>query len=364
MNRQIARQSARTEHRQEETVRSLSELARSVGGQLLGDDHLSIRGVNTLADARPGDLSFYGSQRYQRDFELTQASAVLVGEDIPERPDLALVRVKNPNLAFARISQLFHPLPYFAPGVSERAVVHPSAHVHPDATVMPNATVQASARIGARTVLYPGAYVGENAQVGEDCVLYPNAVVMGSCQVGRRCILHAGSVVGADGFGFALDLEKPEHVKIPQAGIARLEDDVELGANSCVDRATAGETVVGKGAKVDNLVQIAHNVQIGPMALLCAQVGVAGSSVIGQGVVLAGQAGVVDHVRVGHMAKVGAQGGVIGNIEDGATVAGHPAISNSVWKRAVVSLAKLPDLFKQVKALALRVELLEQGKKQ
>jgi UDP-3-O-[3-hydroxymyristoyl] glucosamine N-acyltransferase len=333
-----------------------------VGGELLGDAGLLIHGLNGLAEACPGDVSFYGSPRYRRQYEATRASAVLVGPEVPAREGVALVRVPNPHLAFARLSRLFHPVRRPLAGVSPGAHVHPEARVHPEATVMAGATVERGASVGARTVLYPGVFVGEGASLGEDCLLYPNVTVREGCLVGSRVILHASCVVGADGFGFAFDMEGaqgPEHFKIPQAGIVRIEDDVEVGACSCIDRATLGETVVGRGTKIDNLVQLAHNVKVGPLSILCAQVGIAGSTEVGTGVVLAGQVGVVGHLRIGDMAKVGSQSGVAHDVEDGQTVSGSPAVAHREWLRQSAALGQLGDLLKEVRALRRRVETLE-----
>ncbi len=311
--------------------RPLAELAALVGGRVEGDPSVAISGVSGLEEAQPGQLSFYGNTRYKEALAKTRASAVLVGQDVPVRTGVAWVRVVNPHLAFARISNVYHPATAYAPGIAPQAYVHAEASVHPTATVMPFATVDKGAQVGARSVLYPSAYVGEFASVGDDCVLYSAVTVAARCKVGNRVILHSSCVVGADGFGFAFDFEKPEHVKIPQAGTVRVEDDVELGACACVDRATTGETVIGKGSKIDNLVQIAHNVTVGPYSIVCAQVGISGSAEIGTGVVLAGQVGVVGHIRVGDMAKIGAQSGVAQNVPDGAMMSGYPAMPHATW---------------------------------
>ncbi len=342
--------------------RRLGELAAHVGGELLGDPGLLIHGLNGLEEAGPGDVSFYGNPRYRRQFEATRASAVLVGSDAPPRDGVALVRVSNPHLAYAKLLSLFHPVSRPAPGVRPGAWVHPEATVHPEASVLSGATVERGAQVGARTVLYPGAYVGEHARVGEDCVLYPNVTVRERCVIGARVILHASCVVGADGFGFAFNpegAEGPEHFKIPQVGIVRLEDDVEVGACTCIDRATVGETVVGRGSKLDNLVQLAHNVKVGAMSLICAQAGVSGSAELGVGVVLAGQVGVVGHIRVGDLAKVGAQSGVAHDVEDGQVVSGSPAVPHREWLRASAAAGQVADLLKEVRALRRRVEVLE-----
>ena len=352
-----------------EEGRPLSELAAAVGGEILGTAHvaagdaggLRIRGVNGLEEAGPGELSFYGSAKYRKQAGATRASAVLVGAsmDLPEREDVVFVRVANPHLAFAKLSAVFHPRKLYRPGISPRANVHPEAQIHEGATVMAGATVEAGAEISKGAVLHPGVYVGERARVGEGSLLYPNVVVREDCVVGARCILHANCVIGADGFGFALDMEVPEHFKVPQAGIVRVEDDVEIGACTCVDRATIGETVIGRGTKIDNLVQVAHNVRVGPLSIVCAQAGISGSAEVGMGVILAGQVGVVGHIRVGDMARVGAQSGVAHDVPDGATVSGSPAFDHREWLKASAAYGKMSGVLRELQRLRRRVDQLE-----
>lgn len=339
--------------------KALSELAAHVGGTIDGDGSVLISGLAPLSEAGAGHLSFFSNRRYKREFETTKASAVLVTEGTHRHDGTTLVKVKNPQLAFARLSQLFHQRRVHLAGVHPAATVHPEATVHESATLMPGTVVDRGASVGARTVLYPGVYVGEGARIGEACVLHANVAVYERCIVGDRCTLHANSVVGADGFGFALDPDALEHVKIPQAGIARLEDDVELGACSCVDRATMGETVVGRGTKVDNLVQIAHNVKVGPLSILCAQAGISGSTQLGAGVVLGGQVGIAGHLEIGDRVMIAAQAGVGHDVEDGAVLGGSPAYDAGTWKRASVVTQQLPDLLKEVRTLKKRIEALE-----
>jgi UDP-3-O-[3-hydroxymyristoyl] glucosamine N-acyltransferase len=224
---------------------------------------------------------------------------------------------------------------------------------------MAGAVVERLASVGPRSVLFPGVYLGEGSAIGEDCLLYPNAVVREGCLLGSRVTLHSSCVIGADGFGFAFDPEKPEHFKVPQSGRVRIEDDVEIGACSCVDRATTGETVISQGAKIDNLVQIAHNVRVGPLSIVCAQAGVSGSAELGTGVVLAGQVGVVGHIKVGDLAKVGAQSGVAHEVPAQAVISGSPAMSHQAWRKNVVAFEKLSELVKEVRQLRRKVEALE-----
>jgi UDP-3-O-[3-hydroxymyristoyl] glucosamine N-acyltransferase len=344
--------------------RPLAELVAHVGGTLHGDGSLLIHGVEGLAEAGPRDLSFYASHRYREALAATRAAAVLVplGQR-PSRTDLALVQVPNPHLAYARISALFHPAARPPPGVSPKASVHPSARVHPEACVMAFATVDAGAEVGPRAVLYPGVYVGAGARIGADSVLYPSVTVREACLVGQRVVLHASAVVGADGFGFAFDAEAGAHVKVPQAGIVRIEDDVEVGAASCIDRATTGETVIGRGTKIDNLVQVAHNVRVGPLCLICAQAGISGSAELGTGAVLAGQVGVVGHLKIGDGARVVAQSGVVHDVPPGATIGGSPAVDMRAWLRQSAALPKVAELIREVRALRLRLEALEKESK-
>jgi UDP-3-O-[3-hydroxymyristoyl] glucosamine N-acyltransferase len=340
-------------------ARRLSELAAWVGGDVTGDPSLQITGVNGLAEAGPTELSFYAGGKYKRELEATEAGAVLIGPDAEREGEVNYVRVANPHLAFAKVSLLFNPRPSFIPGIHPGAQVHPDSSVHPEATVMSGSTIERGASIGARTVLFPGVYVGESAAVGDECILYPNVTVRERCLVGARVILHPSCVIGADGFGFAFDPSLPAHVKIPQVGIVRIEDDVEIGACSCIDRATFGETVVGRGTKIDNLVQIAHNVKIGQLAILCGQVGISGSTEVGSGAVLAGQVGVVGHIRIGEMAKVGAQAGVARDVAGGATVTGYPAIDHRTWLKSSIAFEHLSELTRELRELRRKVQILE-----
>ncbi|HTP52620.1 MAG TPA: UDP-3-O-(3-hydroxymyristoyl)glucosamine N-acyltransferase [Anaeromyxobacteraceae bacterium] len=346
---------------------TLEDLAGRVGGRVEGDGSVLIERVRPLEDAGPGDVTFFANRKYRAELEATRASAVIVAEEEAVPGGRALLRARDPYLAFAKISTLFHPPRESVPEIAPGAVVHESARVHPSAQVMPLAYVGPGARVGARTILYPGVVLDEEARVGDDCVLYPNVVVRERCTVGDRCILQPGVVVGGDGFGFAFDMEGeggsgPRHYKVPQAGIAVVEDDVEIGANSCVDRATLGQTVVRRGAKVDNLVQVGHNVEVGPLSLLAAGTGIGGSTRLGMGVICGGQVGLVGHLQIGDGVRFGAQSGVTNDVAAGETYSGYPAVPHAQWRREVVALHKLPELLKQVKELEKQVKRLEEGK--
>jgi UDP-3-O-[3-hydroxymyristoyl] glucosamine N-acyltransferase len=349
-----------------ETQLSLEDLARRIGGEVLGDSARPIRGVASLASAGPGELAFYANKRYRRDLLATRAAAVIVSADDADQVPRTASRLiaPQPYAAFARASALFHRELSLPPGIKAGALVDPTAQVHASAAVSPGAYVGAGAKIGARSTLHAGATVLDGAVLGEDCVLWPGAVVRERCILGSRVVLQPNAVVGSDGFGFAFDLEGdgrgPMHRKVPQAGIVRIEDDVELGACTCVDRATLGETVIGRGTKIDNLVQVAHNVRVGPLSLLVAQCGISGSTELGQGVILAGQVGVVGHLRIGDGARVGAQSGVSRDLADGETVSGSPAIAHQDWLRLSAALPRMADLLREVRRLSRRVEELEE----
>jgi UDP-3-O-[3-hydroxymyristoyl] glucosamine N-acyltransferase len=337
----------------------VGDLASHVGGEVVGNAALPISGVSGLSEAKSSELSFFANPRYRKQLKSTQAGAVLVPSQLTELgPGPVWIRVSNPHLAFAKICALFYPRPQRKPGVDARASVHEAARVHPTASVLAGACIEAGAQVGARTLVYPGAYIGERSIVGDDCILYPNCTIREDCQVGSRVILHSGCVIGADGFGFAFDASVPEHFKVPQVGTVRIEDDVEVGACTCVDRAATGETVIGRGSKIDNLVQIAHNVRVGPLSIVCAQAGVSGSSELGSGVVLAGQVGVVGHIKVGDMARVGAQSGVAQDVPAGATISGTPAIDHRQWLRVAAVQPELGKILRELRELRSRVQAL------
>jgi UDP-3-O-[3-hydroxymyristoyl] glucosamine N-acyltransferase len=343
---------------------TLAELANRVGGRVEGDGSIRIERVMPLEEAGPGDVSFFANRKYAAAFAATRAGAVIVGDGEAVAPGRNLLRASNAYLAFARVSTLFHPPREPVPEISPRAVISEGAVVDPSAEVQPLAYVGRGATVGARTILFPGVYLGDGARVGDDCILYPNVVVRERCIVGHRCILQPGAVVGADGFGFAFDMEGdgsgPRHFKVPQSGIVELEDDVELGANTCVDRGTLGRTVIRKGAKIDDLVMIAHNVDFGPLSLAAAQVGISGSTRIGMGVILAGQVGVVGHLEIGDGARLGAQAGVSNDVPAGETYTGYPAGPHREWLREQGALRKLPEIWKRVRELEKELARLKE----
>ncbi|HTF92782.1 MAG TPA: UDP-3-O-(3-hydroxymyristoyl)glucosamine N-acyltransferase [Verrucomicrobiae bacterium] len=333
---------------------ALGELAKLVGGQVFGDSSILISKVAAIDEAGVGEISFLSNPRYQRFLSQCRASAVIVPPGIARESrspaHLSYLEAASPYLAFAKILQLFFPTPEFDAGVSLNAHVDVSAKLAAGITVGPNVYVGPRARIGRGSVIFPGVFIGADVQIGSDCVLHPNVVIRESCRIGDRVILHAGVVIGSDGFGYAV--EGGARIKIPQIGIVDIGDDVEIGANSTVDRATLGRTIIGRGTKIDNLVQVAHNVSVGEDSVFAAQVGIAGSTRIGKNVTLAGQVGVGNHLEIGDGATIGPKSGVARSVEPYAVLSGWVEASpHRQWLRAMMLLPELPRLWRSVKNL-------------
>ena len=343
------------------TSKSLTELADHVGGRVVGDGNVVIHKVAPIEEAEPGEITFLSNPRYRKFLSQCKASAVIVGpgmarvgaNDIPRN----FLEASNPYVAFARILQLFHSQPEFSGQVSPSTHVDPTATVAQGVTIFPYAFVGPGVNIGPDSVLYPGVFLGDNVQVGAACVLHANVVVREGCRIGDRVILHAGVVIGSDGFGYAGG--GAARVKIPQIGIVVIEDDVEIGANTTVDRATLGKTVIGRGAKIDNLVQVAHNVVIGEHSVVAAQAGIAGSTRLGKNVTLAGQVGVVNHIEIGDGAIIGPQSGVPQSVPPGAVLSGGVAAApHHEWLKVMTLLPQLPTLWNAVRRLESQVARL------
>ena len=330
----------------------LSQLADRLGMRLTGQDR-EVTGVNTLAAAGPDQISFLANPKYADQLSATRAAAVICLERHADKVATALVSA-DPYLDFARTLQVFARPQGCLTGVSGEAYIHQEARVDPSATVYPFAFVGARAEVGAGARVFPHAYVGEDCRVGRDSVLYPGAVCMAGTVLGERVVVGPGTVLGADGFGFA----GPGAEKIPQVGVVVVEDDVEIGANTCVDRAALDVTRVGRGSKLDNLVQVGHNVTLGPGCMLVAQVGVSGSTTVGSGVVMAGQVGLAGHLKIGDGVVIGPKSGVAKDIEAGKTVGGIPAMDRGTYLRYLALAPKLPDMARRVRALEKEVERL------
>lgn len=335
---------------------TLGELASLVGGEVIGDPSLEIEGISSLELAGPGQITFLAHARHAGRLKESRAGAVVVADpDLGgDRPKLV---VPNPYLAYAKIATFFNPVSYPRLGISPHAFVHSEAIIGTEVTIYPLVWVDRGAKIGDRATLYPCVCISEGCVVGEDSVLYPGAVLYPGTRLGKRVIVHSGAVIGSDGFGFVREGERA--VKIPQLGIVTIEDDVEIGANDTIDRASFGSTTIKRGVKTDNLVQVGHNAIIGEDSLLAGQVGIAGSTELGKGVTLAGQVGVANGLRIGDGAVVGSKSGVAQDVPPGAVISGIPAIPHKTWLRNAQIIQRLPELVKRLRALEKRVQELE-----
>ena len=325
-----------------------AEIAERVDGKVLGDASVSLSGFAPAGDAKAGDLTFAENEVYFLRAEQSAAAAILVGENFTSSPKV-LIQVRNARIAFARVLPLFFPDPKFQCGTHPSAVVAPSAQIDPSAHIGPFCVVGENVRIGSRTVLEGGNHVNANCQMGDDVHLFPRVCLYPGTQIGDRVRIHAGTVIGSDGFGYVQD--RGIHRKVPQIGIVIIHDDVEIGANVTIDRGALGPTVIGKGTKIDNLVQIAHNVTTGENCLIIAQTGIAGSTQLGNYVTLAGQVGVAGHLKIGNRATVAAQSGVMRDIGDGEKWFGSPAQPDRQMKRQFLALQQLPELLRRVTEL-------------
>ena len=338
----------------------LEEISRAIGGSVIGSSDATVSGVSSLAEATPTDLGYVASDRYIKAAMESLAAAFIVGREIPELPRPQIL-VKHPAYAFARIAEMFFVAPLPSRGISEQIARGEGIEIGPQSSIWPFVTLGDRVRVGARVTLYPGVFIGDDAVIGDDSVLYPNVTVREGCRIGSRVIIHSGTVIGSDGFGYVQ--HEGRHQKIPQLGIVCIEDDVELGANVTVDRATFGRTVIKRGTKVDNLVQVAHNVSIGEHSILVAQVGIAGSTRLGHHVIVGGQAGLADHLEIGDQVMIAARSGVNRSLTGNQIVSGAPVMPHEVAMKAMAVIPRLPELRQQVRNLEQRVQDLESKKK-
>ncbi len=335
---------------------SLQELAKLVEGVVVGDSNVLISGFAPLETATTGDISFLvkaGRAGILSDFK---GSAVIVPMAV-EEADVPLIRVNDPYLASARIHTLLLDKPFQAQGVHERAWVGKETIIPEQITVAPLASIGERVKLGERVTIGAGVVVGDDVEIGDDTILKANVTIADGSLIGKRVTIHSGTVIGSDGYGYATD-SKGFHIKRPQVGIVRIDDDVEIGANACVDRAAYGVTWIKSGAKIDNLVQVAHNVVIGENSLIVSQVGISGSTTLGRNVVLGGQVGVTGHITLGDGVMVGAQGGVHNNQEAGAKVGGSPALPMKQYVRAAIQYGKLPEMGRDLRKLKKEVAIL------
>ena len=327
----------------------LSQVAQLVGGEVLGNNDPEITGVAPIGQAGPGDLTFVANPRYRPLLKSTKASAAIV-DNQTEWPALSLIRHPNPYYAFLLVLRQFHPDEHpVASGVHPQAFVAPDAVLGHKVGIGPFAVIEFGAKIGDEVQIAAGCYVGKNVEIGEHSLLHPNVTIRERVKIGSRVIIHSGTVVGSDGFGYAK--EKGTYHKIPQVGTVVIEDDVELGANVTIDRATMGETRIGKGTKIDNLVQIAHNVKIGENSIIVSQVGISGSTEVGKNVTIAGQVGMTGHLHIGDGAIIAAQSGVHRDIKPGQIVLGSPAREMQKSKKIEAIISNLPEYIEKLKKL-------------
>ncbi len=336
----------------------LHKIAELVGGELVGDIDIVIRGVAGFDEAGPDDISFATSADYKKRIDQTRAGAVIVPFEV-QQSEKTLVRVENPYLALAKISGLFCAASSPVTGISSQAFIGKDFRCGKEISIYPTVFIGNNVTLGERVTLHPSVVVGNGVKIGDDVVVHPNASILGRCQIGNRVIIHAGSVIGSDGFGFASDGD--QYYKIPQTGIVRIDSDVEIGACNTIDRATFGRTWIKRGVKTDNLVHIAHNVIVGKDTVLVAQVGISGSVTIGNHAILAGQAGVAQHLTIGNRATVGPQAGIGKSVPDGQIVSGSPGMPHRLWLKVSKIIPTLPDMKKKIRQLEKRVEGLEKA---
>lgn len=340
-------------------AKKLKEIAAFINGELVGSGDVLISGINGINEARGGDLSFILTSKYEGLIGSTKASGVVVPKDIKSASNTPLIKVDDPSIAFSKIIELLMPdrIPH-PKGIDKSAIISEKAKIGAGVAIGPYAVIADGASVGDETIIYPFCYIGKNSSIGKNCLLYPNVTVREEILIGDRVIIHSGTVVGSDGFGYDTKADGT-HVKIPQLGTIVIENDVELGACVTVDRARFSKTVIGKGSKIDNLVQIAHNVTIGPYCLIAAQTGISGSCQLGRNVVLGGQVGVADHIKLGNFVMAGAKTGISKSFPDNTTLFWYPAKPVDKARDVIASIGLLPKLFERVRALEAKIKELE-----
>ena len=334
--------------------RTLGQLAEYVGGRVYGNPDVVIRSASTLGRSGEGDISFLANKKYEKQLRTTKASAVIVGKEIPSTPAPLLI-AEDPYYAFMQIMVLLHGhRKHKKVGISSRALISDSAKIGADCHIHDFVTISDKAMVGNGCIIYSGVYIGPGVQLGNDCIIYPNAAIYDGCRIGNRVIINANSTIGEDGFGYAS--HKGTQHKIPQIGIVVIEDDVEIGACCGVERGTLGDTVIGEGCKLGDLVTVGHGAKIGAHCLLVAQVGIAGSTTLGHHCIVGGQVGIVGHINIGNNVTIAAQAGVINNIPDGKVVLGAPAIEANQGRRAYSMIQYLPEMRQNIRKLEIQSE--------
>jgi len=334
--------------------KTVGEIAKVLGGEVVGEPSVIIKGVSGIKEARHGEIAFVANPKYLSLIDESAASAIITSKDV-KSASKPIIRTENPSLAFAKTISLFMPDEAKRPeGIHPSAVIGKNVKLGENAAIQAYCVIEEGAEVGEGSILYAGVYLGQKAKIGKDCIIYPYVSIREKITIGDRVIIHNGTVIGSDGFGFAK--LRGIHHKIPQIGTVIIEDDVEIGANVTIDRARFDKTLIGRGTKIDNLVQIAHNVIIGENSIIVAQAGISGTTVVGKNVTVAGQAGLVGHISVGDNAIVAAQAGVTKSVAPNTCVSGYPAKPHKIAKRINAYVQKLPNLFKQVAELEKKIE--------
>ncbi len=334
-----------------------AEIAEILKGRVLGDGSVEVKGFSTLEEASEDDISFLSNPKYKRLVEKSRAKVIVTSDESLRRLGKTLIVVDDPYFAAAKLIELFYKESLPEPGIHSASYVEPSSVIGKDVFVGPFVYVGRKSRIGDGVKLISHIFVGDEVEIGDGTVIFPNVTIYKGVRIGKRVRIHSGTVIGSDGFGYVL--RKEGAYKIPQVGGVVVGDDVEIGSNCSIDRGTIGDTVIGRGVKIDNLVQIAHNVKIGDNSIIVSQVGVAGSAILGSNVIVAGQAGIAGHVRIGNGVKIGGQSGVTSDVPDGSVVSGTPHMDHGLWRRISVLMRRLPELFSKVRMLEKRLRKLE-----
>ncbi|MBW1841230.1 MAG: UDP-3-O-(3-hydroxymyristoyl)glucosamine N-acyltransferase [Deltaproteobacteria bacterium] len=335
---------------------SLATIGDLVGGEVSGDSTKTIHAVAPFEHAETDDITFAASAKYLKRINETRAGAVIVPKDF-QTPSINVVQVDNPQVAFARVMNFFHPPAKPRIGISPVAYIGNNFKCGDEISIAPHVVIQDNVALGHRVTLHPGAVIGNDVVIGDDVEIHPNVTILERCRIGNRVVINAGTVIGSEGFGFAPDGET--YYKIPQIGIVQIDDDVEIGAGNTIDRATFGKTWIKRGVKTDNLVQIAHNVTVGENTILVSQVGISGSCTIGKHAVLAGQAGIAGHLTIGDNAIVGPQAGIGKSVPAGEIVSGSPGLPHRLWLRVQNVVSKLPEMKKRISEIEKRLNKIE-----
>lgn len=338
--------------------KTLEEIATIIGGEVVGDGRVIITGICGIKEAKEGDLTFVANSRYLNLMDDTQASAIITSREVKKAPK-PIIRTDNPSLAFAKMVSLIAPNQTKHPqGIHPTAIIGQEVKLSQNVAIGAYTVIEDNVEIGVGTIIYAGVYIGHHTTIGQETLIYPQVAIRERVEIGSRVIIHSGTIIGSDGFGFAA--VQGIHHKIPQIGTVTIEDDVEIGANVTIDRARFGKTVIGKGTKIDNLVQVAHNVVVGENSILVAQTGISGSTTIGKNVILAGQSGIVGHIEIGDNTVVAGKAGVTKSIPANSCVSGFPAKPHHLAKRINAFIQRLPNLFKSVSDLEDKIKKIEE----